>query len=31
MKIIKVNEDNTVSLDPSFDEETMNIKITKNE
>ncbi|MBY9001122.1 MAG: hypothetical protein KGD64_09425, partial [Candidatus Heimdallarchaeota archaeon] len=31
MKIAKVNEDSTVSLDSSFDEETMNIRIEKNE
>ncbi len=31
MKIIRINEDNTVSLDDSFDEETMNLKVKTNE
>jgi len=31
MKIIQINEDNTVSLDASFDEETMNLKVKTNE
>ncbi|MCK5140603.1 MAG: hypothetical protein KAQ70_00265 [Candidatus Heimdallarchaeota archaeon] len=31
MKILQINEDNTVSLDTSFDEETMNIKIKTSE
>jgi len=31
MRILQVNEDETVSLHPSFNEETMNVKISKNE
>jgi len=31
MRILQVNEDETVSLHPAFNEETMNVKITKNE
>jgi hypothetical protein len=31
MKILQINEDNTVSLDASFDEETMNIKVKTSE
>jgi hypothetical protein len=31
MRILLVNEDETVSLHPSFNEETMNVKIAKNE
>ena len=31
MKILQVNEDETVSLHPAFNEETMNVKIAKNE
>lgn len=31
MKILQMNEDNTVSLDASFNEKTMNIKVRKNE
>ncbi len=31
MKILQVNEDETVSLHPAFNEDTMNVKIAKNE
>ncbi len=31
MKILQINEDNTVSLDASFDEETMNIRVKTSE
>ena len=31
MKILQINEDETVSLHPAFNEETMNVKIAKNE
>ncbi|MHA2254565.1 MAG: hypothetical protein ACXAAM_00650 [Candidatus Heimdallarchaeaceae archaeon] len=31
MRILQVNEDETVSLHPAFNEDTMNVKIAKNE